>query len=228
MIKVGLIDKNELFRESLQFLIDYKTDLEVHFSSNDFHVLQNNVKPGMLDIVLVDIFGMHEIDKNVLKEAIHHFPETRFIVLTDSISNSLVREFISYRVAGFYSKSLNIVDLEKGVTDIYRSKSNIEIKFGVHIQQKLINREFFGENNQDKVKMFSERELEILNCVCQEMTNTEIAEKFGLSVRTIESHRRRMIERTESKTIIGVIVFALEHSVTLSNKSRSITNEISY
>lgn len=227
MIKVGLLDKNELFRESLNFLIDFKTEMEIHFSSNDFSVLRAELKPGMLDVLLVEISSISENEKIILKEIIHHFPETKFIILSDAISKCLVNEFIPYRISGFYSKSIRIDKLQKGIQEICDLRTSVEVKFGSFVQKTLINNEFFAVNNNDTA-FFSDRELQVLQLVCREFTNAEIAEKLELSVRTIEAHRRRMIERTESRSIVGVLMYAFSNSIELPLKGRIEMNTVNY
>jgi DNA-binding NarL/FixJ family response regulator len=68
-----------------------------------------------------------------------------------------------------------------------------------------------SKSEEDRI-VFTSRELEVLNLVCQQLTNNEISESLGLSVRTIESFRRRMIIKTDSKNMIGVILKALRLS----------------
>ncbi len=56
----------------------------------------------------------------------------------------------------------------------------------------------------------SEREKEVLVLICQEKTTQEIADELFLSPRTVETYRKQLLEKTESKNIAGLVKYALE------------------
>lgn len=56
---------------------------------------------------------------------------------------------------------------------------------------------------------FSTREAEVLRLVVADLCNQEIADKLFLSVRTVESHRRALLQKTGAKTLVGLVVQAL-------------------
>lgn len=55
------------------------------------------------------------------------------------------------------------------------------------------------------------REMEIIRLACQEHSSSEIAEILSINVRTVETHRKRMIRKTKARNFIGVILYALKH-----------------
>ena len=78
---------------------------------------------------------------------------------------------------------------------IKRSKSNPKnSKFGFHVE-------------------LSERELEVLKLIVKEYSNKEIADKLFISPRTVDAHKRNMIEKTGSRNITGLIMYAINHQL---------------
>jgi len=64
---------------------------------------------------------------------------------------------------------------------------------------------------QDNAKeLFSDREIQILKMICKEYKSKEIAEKLYINVRTVESHRKHVMDKTRTKNIIGVILYAIK------------------
>ena len=59
----------------------------------------------------------------------------------------------------------------------------------------------------------SARELDVIKLACREFSSSEIAEKLFLSVRTVEAHRKRIMEKTQSKNFIGVVLFILRQGL---------------
>ena len=55
----------------------------------------------------------------------------------------------------------------------------------------------------------TERELDVLKLICQELTTTEIAGKLFLSPRTVEGHRNNILQKTGARNTAGIVVYAL-------------------
>lgn len=59
----------------------------------------------------------------------------------------------------------------------------------------------------------TERELEVLKLVANEHSNAEIAEILFISERTVETHRKNMLRKTQNKTIVGLLKYAMENDL---------------
>ncbi|MFH1319335.1 MAG: helix-turn-helix transcriptional regulator, partial [Bacteroidota bacterium] len=59
----------------------------------------------------------------------------------------------------------------------------------------------------------SKREIEILKLICDEFTNSEIAKKLLLSIRTVEGYRESLMEKTGVRNIAGLVVYALKNDL---------------
>lgn len=55
----------------------------------------------------------------------------------------------------------------------------------------------------------SDRELEVLDCICKEMSTREIAEYLFISTKTVESHRSKLMEKIGCKNVIGMVIYAI-------------------
>jgi len=61
--------------------------------------------------------------------------------------------------------------------------------------------------------MLSEREIEILKLIADELSSIEISEKLNISIRTVDSHRRNIIAKTGAKTLIGLYKYAIKNQL---------------
>ncbi|MFT6130752.1 MAG: DNA-binding CsgD family transcriptional regulator [Neolewinella sp.] len=55
--------------------------------------------------------------------------------------------------------------------------------------------------------------MQVLILICQEFTSKEIAEKLFISIRTVEGHRRSLQEKTDSRNIVGLVLYAVKHGI---------------
>lgn len=62
-------------------------------------------------------------------------------------------------------------------------------------------------------EQFTERELEVVRLICDQLSNKEIAERLNLSVRTIEGHREKILEKMDVRNTAGIVTFAIKASI---------------
>lgn len=64
-----------------------------------------------------------------------------------------------------------------------------------------------------RVSSLSKRELEIIDGILEDLTNDEIAERFDLSVRTVNAHKRNILQKMEERSLVGVVKTILTYSL---------------
>ena len=77
----------------------------------------------------------------------------------------------------------------------------------------MIAKSRFNPYKKTEKTAFSEREKEIIACICAEMTNKEIADKIFISVRTVEGHRLKILEKMKVKNTVGLVVYAIKNGI---------------
>ncbi len=204
MVRIVLLDSRKLFRVSLKSLIGSFADCKVELDISTLKEVPKDYDIKKIHLVIVDPAS---IKTGGFQKAQAYFKYSRFIVLTDSIEREQVIRYMQLGISGFFSKDDCPSQLEKAIQDISINYDFEEVRLGSVIRESLIT----DVRRLDRKKIaFTDREIQILKLVCLEKTNAEISDILGLSVRTIESHRRRMIEKTDCRSIIGVILNAIE------------------
>jgi NarL family two-component system response regulator LiaR len=204
MVRIVLMDSRKLFRVSLKSLISSFTNCEVVMDISSLNEVPNNYDCKQVHLVIIDPASVKS--EGFLK-AQNFFNYSRIMVLTDLIEQDHIMKYMKLGISGVFSKDDCPSQLEKAIQDISNNYGFDEVRLGSVIRESLIND--IKSNNKKKVA-FSDREIQVLKLVCLEKTNVEISAILKLSVRTIESHRRRMIEKADCRSIIGVILNAIE------------------
>lgn len=114
-----------------------------------------------------------------------------------------------------YNKLLNGAE---NYEDIIKNAVKILTENSEFISSDLIKqlKEIFKHKNKhakDDVVKFTKRELEVLSLVCKGHSNNEIADKLFISYRTVERHRTNLINKSNSKNIIEVIIYAIKNNL---------------
>jgi len=207
MIRTVLIDSHRLFRVSLKSLINSFDQCQVCLDLDSFKNIPKNNSSEQINLVILDPNSIQENEAECFFKIRTLFPGARVIILSEENQKEQIVEQMERGVYGIFSKDDCPIELEKAITTIADNYDFEKVHLGGIVRKCMANN--LIQIRQHKVD-FSDREIQILRLVCMEKTNVEISQILGVSVRTIESHRRRMIDKAECRSIIGVILNAVD------------------
>lgn len=153
----------------------------------------------LLDINLPDIGGI-ELCLKISKE----FPDIGIIALTNYSETSFAKSMMRNGARGYLVKNTSKEELYKAIIMVNRGETYLSRE----IQNQILN-ENFGIKAHGFIPKLTRREKEVLNCIAEELTNAEIAEKLFISVKTVESHRNNLMQKFDSRNSAGLIKKAI-------------------
>ncbi len=166
------------------------------------------------DIVLADINLPDMTGIELTKEIKQIKPEVQVIALTMHNERSLIQKMIEAGASGYVIKDSSIAELTEAIKVVseggnYLSKEAQKSFFsqGEHAEQVT------GDLQQFRVRLTA-REMEVLGLITKELSNKEIANTLFISERTVETHRKNIFTKTKTKSIVGLIKYAIEHGQT--------------
>jgi DNA-binding NarL/FixJ family response regulator len=215
LMKIALVDDEQLFVEGLSFLLGNENFIEVISASNDGQSFLNSLlelpTDHFPDLALIDI-QMDPMDGFELAEKLKQiYPELHIIVLSSHYKHAMLGQMIKIGVSAFLPKNASRELLIEAITKVYNT--------GVFFTTKDYEMLSLFAKSQSKNRFFSPtdeltcREKEVLVCICDENTNAEIAEKLYLSKRTVESHRQNLLFKTKVKNTAGLVIYAICHEI---------------
>ena len=77
----------------------------------------------------------------------------------------------------------------------------------------MISNSKFNPYKKTPKPQFTERELEVIKLICDQLSNKEIAERLNLSIRTIEGYREKILEKMDVHNTAGIVVYAIKTSI---------------
>ncbi len=213
MIKIALLDKRKLLRVSLESLISSFSNCETIVSTHAVNVLCSS--KADIDLIIVDPNSLQSASEKWYEDLLLHYPNSAILILTDALSPDKILKAAERQIYAYFSKYDCPLEIERVIKAVPLKIFQTETYFGEKVKQYLVqqNQNQKKQHNRGIRMALSKREAEILALICREKTNAEISEILNLSVRTVEAHRRRMIEKTDSRSIIGVILSAVNNNV---------------
>ncbi len=211
-ISVALVDDHALFRAGLLSLFQAYDDVQVLFDTGNGHEFLNLLRESdtQPDIILVDLkmpvmSGQHII--NLVKES---YPGIKIIVLSSYDDESVILNCLKeLRVNSYLLKTTPPDGLYEALVKVDREG----FYFTPHISEIMfhgLRKRKLTSGGGTNLMSISDREKEVLHLICKGDTNGEIAEKLFISKRTVEGHRKHLLEKTHCKNSASLVAFAFQ------------------
>jgi len=211
MIKLILVDDHKMFREGLRFALSQVTDIEIVGDADNgkaFLKLLEQVKP---DVVLMDV-SMPVMDgAEATEEAMKLNPDTKIIALSMFGDTEYYQKMVSKGVRGFLIKETGVDELVTAIQTVNDG--------GTYFSQQLLQNIIINMANpavrssKSKVIDLTRREEEVLELICKGYSNKEIADALFISQKTVEGHKSNLMDKTQTKSAINLMLFAIKHNL---------------
>lgn len=204
--RIILVDDHQMLIDGLTAILSINNDIEIIKTFTNGKLLIEEVSSLHPDIILTDI-SMPEIDGYELTKQIKKInPSILVIALTMSGNIVDINRMIEVGISGYVLKNVGNKELVEAIYKVAQGKMH----FSDDVLEEMIkNKHSKPEKSEEQAKL-TERELEILKLIVQEYNNAEIADKLFISERTVETHRKNMIRKFNTKTIVGLIKYAMD------------------
>jgi len=213
MLKVGIVDDHQLFRKSLAMLVGSFENTQVVIEAQNGRIFLEKLEENPIDVVLLDI-QMPEMNGFETCRFLHeHYPGVKILVVSQLTTKESIHKIMELGADGYFTKNSDPEQLENAI----RSLSDQGYYFGTELG-KVLREAILWERKKPK-KMPQEtvsltsREIDIIRMAAQELSSAEIADRLSINVRTVDTHRKRIMEKTNTRNFIGVVLYALRHDL---------------
>lgn len=207
MIRVLLVDDHTMVRKGIRMLLQSHHDVEVIGESQDGNEAIAQAMTLRPDVILMDLSMPGGLDGfQASKEIIKNDPAIKIIILTMFDEEIYVHQAIQSGVQGYILKNSQGEILIEAIRTVYQG--NIFYKTSVS-EGKL--KEWLSKNDKDFISVITEREEEILRLVVLGYSNKEIADKLIISVKTVENHKRNIMDKLGFESRHELVQFAIKN-----------------
>jgi DNA-binding NarL/FixJ family response regulator len=204
--KILIVDDHKVFSESLKMVLEsHHFDVK---NINNAEVALKYLKSESYDIVITDvempeINGFDFIKKiKIIENELPKIP--KYIILTSYSKIKVFKQFYNLGVNAYLSKNVSQLELLNVIKKVLKNEKYFE---------KSIYDAFINSNSETNSVEFTRRELDVLQLILEEKTTSEIAEKLQISPFTVEGHRKNLMQKTNSKNVVGLIKYCLLNNI---------------
>jgi len=205
-----MVDDHKLIRDGLKLFLSESNEFDIIGEAGNgkecLELLKNN-KP---DIVLSDL-SMPVMDgMELTKQITQNYPEIKVIVLTMFDESQHVKQILADGAKGYLLKNCNEDELKMAIKKVSNGGTYYSEEVTTIIMNSLRKVKTKVDYRLTAEMHLTEREKEVLHLVVKEFTNQEIAEKLFISVRTVDAHKRNLLDKTGSKSVAGLVLYAID------------------
>ncbi|GIK10466.1 MAG: DNA-binding response regulator [Anaerolineaceae bacterium] len=216
-IRVLLADDHKLFRQGMISLMRTREDLVevVGEAETGEEAIQLTEKLSP-DVVLMDIYMSQMDGLQAAKEIRTRFPKVAIVMLTSSERDGHLYEAVRLGVAGYLLKSLDADELFELLEGVTRGEAAMTRSMAMRLLKGVADRMVDGESGEEAL---SEKELLVLRFVASGASNAEIAESLSISINTVKSHLKNILEKLQLANRTQAATYALKHGLVLPREN---------
>ncbi len=206
-VRLLIADDHRILLDGIVSLLQPEEDLIVAGTAANGYEVLDLVNKAMFDVCLLDINmpGLDGIETaKLLKE---RKPGLKIIVLTTYNDKEIITEMLQAGVSGYLLKNSSKLELTEAIRKVAGGAFYFSDEVHASIMENYML-QLKEKNNTADVIILTIREKEILQLLAREYTNEKIAEALSISYRTVETHRKNIMQKTKSHNLAGLLKFA--------------------
>jgi DNA-binding NarL/FixJ family response regulator len=211
-LRIFLADDHRLFRDGLRTLLEQQVDIEVIGEATDGQTTLNAVQSLLPDIVLLDVSmpGLNGIE-TVRKLKIEQ-PSVRVIMLSMHSDQRFVIESLRAGASGYIVKDSAIDELLSAIRSVSKNQMYLSQVLAASVVKDYIN--MTSDRTGSVFSILSAREREVLQLLAEGKSTKEIAGDMNVSIKTIETHRKQIMDKLDIHSIAELTKYAIREGLT--------------
>ena len=208
-LKIFIVDDHEFFRNGLKMVINRLKYARVCGEASTGREFLDMLAKAEPDIVMMDIQmpGMNGIEATRL--ALEEYPDLKVAALTMFDDEEYVQSMIDAGAKGFLLKNITKDVLDQALQAINSGKNYYSPELFDFFTKKVVRE---PRADEEEVQL-TRREKEILQLICDGLSNKEIADKLFISERTVVGHKSNLLAKTNCKSSVGLLSYAIRNKL---------------
>lgn len=209
-VRVLLADDHTLVRAGIRSLLETIQDVEVVCECGDGREALELLAKHRPDVALLDIGmpGLNGIE--IARQSGRASPKTKIVILSMHDDRTHVSQAMRAGVAGYLLKGAAVTELPLAIKSVMSGETYLTPKVSRHVVAGFLSEEMKGG---DRLEELPQRQREILQLIAEGRSTKEIAGILDVSVKTVETHRARLMERLDIHDVPGLVRFAMRSGI---------------
>lgn len=212
-IRIMVIDDHQLIIDGIRFILLGEEEVLFAGGANNLKDALDFLSHNEIDVVLADISMPDHSGIEVTKKIKEIYPKIKVLALTMHEDITMITKMLEAGASGYILKRTNMNEVFEAIKVVADGGKYLGREVQAILMDYLSATASEEELPDDAPVQLTVRELEVLNLIAREYSNDDIANKLFISPRTVETHRRNIFTKTKTKTIVGLIKYAIHNGL---------------
>ncbi len=215
VVRIMLVDDHEVVRRGMAAILEGYAGMEIVAEAGDGWTAVALAVEKRPDVIVMDV-GMDELNGfEATRRILKLLPATEVLILTMHHSEQLVRDVIEAGARGYVMKGDAGRQLLEAVRSLARHEPYFTSEIAARVYQEATEKPRRG---RPRATGLTRREREVTQLLAEGKNNREAAERLGLSVRTVETHRAKIMRKTNTDSLAELVMYAAREGIISSTR----------
>jgi DNA-binding NarL/FixJ family response regulator len=209
-IRVVLVDDHVLIRAGLKALLHSLANIQVVGEASDGHEAVHVVEKLEPDVVIMDIAMANLNGLEAASRVTKQWPKVKVIILSMHANEEYVGQALDAGATGYLLKGAEPAELELALKAVVRGETYLSPSISKQLVQDYLShrKEKLGTTVE-----LTARQREVLQLIAEGCSTKDIANKLGLSVKTVDTHRTELMRRLDIHDVAGLVRYAIRRGL---------------
>lgn len=209
-IRIFLVDDHQVLLEGIHSLLSQVPELSVCGKASSARAALAMMEGNVPDVLLTDVQMPGMDGEELTREVLRRFPNVRVCALSMLGDAEAIGRLLDAGVTGYILKNTGQDELLKAIHSVARGELYFSDEVSAEMMRAMAVRK---EAVHAAMPVLTPREVEIVRLIAKEYSNARIAESLFISERTVETHRKNIFRKTGTKSVVGLLKYAMEHQL---------------
>jgi len=212
-ITVLLADDHVIVRKGIRSLLEQESWIQVVGEAEDGMEALKEAERLLPNILLLDISLPLLNGLEVARRLNKQHPEIKIIILSMHDSEDLISKTLNVGIKVYILKKSAPDQLVSAIHAVSMGKSLLSSEISEIIQEGIMNEDQVMGKEPHRAPMLTKRETEILQLVAEGHSNREIAKILFISIKTVENHRSKIMQKLNFRNITDLVRYAIGRGI---------------
>ncbi len=212
-VKILLADDHQIMRDGLRSLIEKQPGMEVVAEAENGRAAVKLTRKFRPDVIVMDI-NMPDLNGiDATRQIVAEFPGTKVVAFSMHIDHQFVAGALKAGVSGYLLKDSAFEELERAIRTVISNQTFLSPKIAGDVVKNYVEK-MVTDPSVTPSSFLTAREREVVQLYAEGQPTKQIADRLNLSIKTIETHRRHIMEKLNITSIAELTKFAIREGLT--------------
>jgi len=209
IIRILIVDDHKLIIDGIKSMLHNISEIEIVGEASDGKEAVDKALDLKPDVIIMDISMpfLNGIEASQL--ILESLKGVKIIALSQHEDDEYILKILEVGAYGYLSKNSKKTEFVEAINSVINGNKYFNKRIYDLMLNRMLNQKEIVKEREDKVHI-TQREKEIIQLIANEFSNQDIAEELNISLRTVETHRRNVMQKLNVKSAISLIKSAAQ------------------